>query len=162
MTHEELKELLHYAPKDGLFYWRAKFCKKVVVGSVAGTINGDGYRVIRIAGAMYRANRLAWFYMTGAWPDAEVDHVNGVRDDDHWGNLRACTSAENRQNRALAPGRGFFGCTFNKRCRKWHAKIKKNRRTYSLGYYQTAEEAFEAYKRGKAIHHEFSPELRVA
>ena len=60
-----------------------------------------GYRKITIDGKVYSAARLAWFYKTGRWPDPEIDHINRIRDDNRWENLREATRADNLANRAL-------------------------------------------------------------
>jgi hypothetical protein len=38
-------------------------------------------------------HRLAWLYMTTAW--AKEDHVNGVKDDNRFANLREVTRQQN-------------------------------------------------------------------
>lgn len=52
-----------------------------------------------IHGYHYKASRLAWLYMTGEWPKYEMDHINHVKDDNRWVNLRDVTPAENCANR---------------------------------------------------------------
>jgi HNH endonuclease len=99
ITAERLRELLHYDPNTGEFRWRmAK--KGTYAGAVAGRYNtdGDGYRQIGINRRLYKKHRLAWFYMTGAWPRHEIDHINGDRGDNRFCNLREATASENRRN----------------------------------------------------------------
>lgn len=136
ISQADLKGILQYAPDTGLFYWRKKIARKVIVGNVAGTVGSShGYRAIKINGTIYLAHRLAWLYMTGAWSIWSEGHINGDRLDNSWANLRECTAAQNRQNRAV------------------HA---------DTGYFDTQDEAFAAYKRAKAELHDFAPELRAA
>lgn len=53
---------------------------------------------ITLKGKDYLSHRLAWFYMTGAWPEQEIDHINGVRDDNRFANLREADRQINCQN----------------------------------------------------------------
>ncbi len=98
ITHDRLKEILYYDPVLGTFRWIEKISRKNVIGAIAGGLNPKGYVVIIIQGKSYRANRLAWFYMTGEWPKNLVDHKNRIRNDNTWKNLRDFTSKENSAN----------------------------------------------------------------
>ena len=81
ITQERLKELVRYDPETGLFtsIKKRRGCK---LGSILGTSIGKAeYLVMHLDYQLYYAHRLAWFYMTGEWPDPEVDHENGRRTD---------------------------------------------------------------------------------
>jgi hypothetical protein len=54
----------------------------------AGYVNKDGYRVVTLMGKKYFAHDLIWLYQTGQFPTGEVEHINGIRDDNRWCNLR--------------------------------------------------------------------------
>ncbi|MCK9994454.1 MAG: hypothetical protein Dbin4_02974, partial [Alphaproteobacteria bacterium] len=98
LTQSRLKELLHYDPDTGVFTRRVQTSSNARVGDVAGCLHPEGYRHIQIDGKRYAAHRLAWLYMTGEWPTNQLDHLNGVRDDNRWGNLREATHGQNQQN----------------------------------------------------------------
>ena len=88
LTADRLREILSYAPNTGEFRWlltrgRAR------AGKIAGVVSVYGYRIIRVGGRDYRSARLAWLYMTGAWPLQLVDHIDLNRVNDRWSNLRA-------------------------------------------------------------------------
>ena len=76
LTQERLKELLHYCPDIGLFWWKprpgsdrhTKRWNRRYANKVAGSLNSDGYPVVTLEKAPRRLHRLAWFYMTGEWP----------------------------------------------------------------------------------------------
>ena len=87
ITQEELKELLHYNPDTGVFTWVKPISKRIKVGTVAGS-DSHGSTIIVINKKRYRANRLAWLYMTGEWPNFDIKYVNGRQDDLSWDNLK--------------------------------------------------------------------------
>lgn len=109
LTQEYLQHLLHYDPLTGLWTWmnplpRSKMCR----GDLAGRITQQGRRQIRIASGFYYASRLAFLYMTGEWPEDQVDHINRIKDDDRWENLRPATQSQNSYNRAWAEQGGSW------------------------------------------------------
>ncbi|HHK4055192.1 TPA: hypothetical protein ACQSSJ_005219, partial [Pseudomonas aeruginosa] len=72
LTQERLKELLRYDTETGEFTWLARKGSRALVGSKAGSNDGQGYIRIAIDGRRYRAHRLAWLYCYGKWPAAQV------------------------------------------------------------------------------------------
>lgn len=162
LTQSRLKELLHYCPDTGVFTWqRAR--QGVRVGCVAGGIGGEGYRSIRVDGRNYLAHRLAWLYVYGEWPKDQIDHINGVKDDNRIANLREATNAENNQNLAMRSSNksGFVGVHWHSRDRKWHANIRINMKRKFLGRFNTPESAHAAYLAAKAELHTFNPTVRA-
>ena len=95
LSHAYLREILHYSFITGEFYWLKSPAKNIKAGQMAGTLNSGGYRNIAINGKIYRAHRLAWFWVTSAWPANAIDHLNGVRDANYWLNLREATRSQN-------------------------------------------------------------------
>ncbi|UOL49228.1 HNH endonuclease [Stenotrophomonas phage BUCT603B1] len=98
VTAERVSELLEYR-HTGELVWRETWNAQCRAGQVAGSLNCTGYRRIRIDGTRYRAHRLVWLLHTGKHPDDQLDHINGVRDDNRIENLRECTNAENARFR---------------------------------------------------------------
>ena len=98
MLLHRLKEQLKYIPTTGEFI-RLVTRPRAPKGSVAGTINGRGYRWIRVLNKRYQAHRLAWLFYYGEWPENEIDHINNDKDDNRITNLRDVTHGENQQNR---------------------------------------------------------------
>lgn len=161
LTQSRLKELLAYDPATGVFTWRISG-HGVSVGKIAGCLAATGYRRIRIDSRNYQSHRLAWLYMTGDWPAAEIDHINGVRDDNRLTNLREATRKENSQNLGISPKNtsGFPGVHWNKQRRKWQAIIGKNGMRKHLGYFDTPDAAFDGYLAAKSEVHTFQPVQR--
>lgn len=140
-----MAKFLRFEPDTGRFYWLANICNKPI-GSQAGCVGAKGYRRIRVDNQYYQANRLAWLFAHGTWPDGQVDHINGQRDDNRAINLRVATNAENQANakRRSDNRSGFKGVspTYGQR---WRASIKSGGRTRHLGHFDTAEAAHQAY-----------------
>lgn len=64
-----------------------------------GHIGYDGYRRIRMpippfydlkSAELFRTDHLAWFYVTGTWPDGWIEHINQVKCHDNFDNLVLC------------------------------------------------------------------------
>lgn len=146
VTLERLKELLHYDPETGLFYW-IKSRGGVKVG-IAGTPKGIGYINIRIDTRVYQAHRLAWFYMTGEWPRGWIDHADCNPSNNSMSNLREATKSQNAANKGLLRRNttGFKGVTKCHRGRGGYiATIKVKDKQHYLGRFDTAEDAHAAY-----------------
>ena len=96
LTQEMLKERLDYCPSTGQFTHKTNTTHKRI-GDIAGHIHSRGYRHIMVHAKEYKAHRLAFLYMQDNVPE-EVDHVNRVRDDNSWSNLRPADRLLNTQN----------------------------------------------------------------
>lgn len=147
LSYDRLRELLHYDPETGQFVWRVSPSAKVAAGALAGGPNKAGYITIGIGGRRYKAHRLAWLYMTGEWPAEQIDHVNTVRDDNRWANLREATHIQNQRNRRSVEGKSvpFKGVRWNKSRSCYYASIRVNRKVICLPQRRTAEEAYNDY-----------------
>ena len=148
VTQQRLHELFAYDPLTGVFTRRIATTNRVKVGSVAGGINSDGYRSMRADGRIYRAHRLAWLYVYGVWPEGEIDHRHGHRDDNRIGKLRDIRKDQNAKNRKKNANNvsGFKGVSFHRRLGRWQAQISFGGRVLGLGYYPTPELASAAYE----------------
>ncbi len=146
MGLENLHNIISYDPKTGYFHW-ASARRKIKIGDRAGTIGNRGYRVICINRRDYLEHRLAWFYMTGKWPAAQIDHLNMVRDDNRFCNLREATNSQNGQNRKVQSNSksGLRGVSWSKASKKWNARIKVNGTYLHLGLFDCPASARIAY-----------------
>lgn len=143
LTQARLKELLHYDPEHGLFIWRRSNSNRAPSGSPAGTPDGRGYLQIQVDRRLYKAHRLAFLYMTGAFPDEEVDHINRDGADNRWANLRSATRSQNESNKLITSRNtsGYRGVFWEGRCRKWQARGMKDKKEVYLGLFDDVEEA---------------------
>lgn len=147
LTAERLREVLHYDPETGVFTWLVKTSNRVHVGRVAGTSHKIGYRMIAIDGHLYYAHRLTWFYMTGKWPNAALDHGNLDKDDNRFANLREATMSQNLANtRARSDNTsGLKGVGWDERRGKWMARITTRGKRRHLGRFDCPAAAHLAY-----------------
>lgn len=157
MNYELLRATLNYDPVTGKFTWLIDNGKRCWVGKEAGSVNREGYRIIRINKKAYRSARLAFLYMVGVWP-LQMDHINGIKDDDRWSNLREATVQQNIHNKGLSKrnSTGYKGVTLRHNG-KYEAAIVIGKVYKRLGYYSTPEEAGKAYEvAAREFHKEFA------
>jgi hypothetical protein len=88
LTHQQVRDALDYNPATGVFVWKISPAKNVKSGTTAGgNSKGNGYRYIRLSGEEITECRMAWFYMTGRWPERRVRFKNGDKSDCRFENL---------------------------------------------------------------------------
>lgn len=158
-TYERVVALLTYEPETGHLRWRVNRSFIALAGTVAGTVNKDGYRKVSIDDCLYLASRLIWLLQTGSPPEALVDHRNGLRDDNRWENLRAATLEQNAQNKRRLPQNtsGYKGVRYRSDMGKWQAAITHNGVRRSLGVFRSVEAAAQAYRvEAVRLHGEFA------
>lgn len=151
LTADRLRNLLSYDRESGLFTWRVTRGRTAKAGSIAGSLS-DGYVKIMIDGRTYNASRLAVLHKTGVWPASEVDHKDTDRSNNRWLNLRDVghvTNAENRQRAHSTSKTGFLGVSKHHRSERYRPRIRVNGKLLRLGWFDTPEEASEAYKQAK-------------
>lgn len=155
----KLQSLLVYNPETGKLtwlrrspedypkshQWNAKYAGEPAFTAYQGT----GYLRGAILGRYYLAHRVAWAIQTGAWPANEIDHINGVRDDNRWVNLRAASRIQNAQNTAGNKGTSskYRGVCWNSNRSKWQANICAFGAKQHLGMFKCEQRAAEAYDR---------------
>ena len=138
-TRDYLWQVFDYDPNTGIMTRRN-------TGKAVGT-QGEPYPRIKIRGKSYVAHRLIWRMMTDGLMPEEIDHINGVRTDNRWVNLRAATRGENMRNFRMRSNNtsGFKGVCWHKKARSWVAQIQVNKKCMHIGCFQTPELAHEAY-----------------
>lgn len=147
---QTIRGLIEYRPDTGLFYWlvdRLSYAGKAKAGSQAGSPK-DGYIQIIIEQRQYRAHRLAWLLMTGAFPPKgyEIDHINRDRSDNRWTNLRLVTRSQNNMNAGLRSDNrsGQKGVGRRSDNGKWYARITIGRSVVLLGHFDDFNDAVAA------------------
>jgi len=159
-TITELRKAFTYQPETGFIVAARPFGRHLhrEAGGRRDFNLHHGYRAVQHLGTLYLAHRLAWALMTGAWPEHEIDHINGQTDDNRWLNLREVTRSENMQNQATPASckrrtSVFLGVSMPASTvgnpKPWAANIKINGRNQNLGYFAEEWEAAVAYLNAK-------------
>jgi hypothetical protein len=154
ITQSRLREVLDYNPDTGVFVRRLKQ-SGVKQGKISGSLTLEKYQVTSIDRKTYKCHRLAWLYMTGKFPDGQIDHINGNRSDNRFENLRDVTHTQNIQNQRKAQmsnkSTGVLGVFKNGS--GFAARISHNNTKIYLGTFKTTEEAQAAYIAAKRVLH---------
>jgi hypothetical protein len=81
--------------------------------------------------------------MTGELPEDQIDHINGIRDDNRFSNLRCVSAQGNARNQAKAKNNtsGQIGVSFKNRSKQWYATIMVDGKNLHLGSSKNKEEA---------------------
>ena len=157
LSIDVLREAFDYDPLGGHLIWRRKKRR----GRIAGHLTSEGYIAVglRCKGVHHQllAHRVIWAIITGKWPEAIVDHRNGVESDNRQDNLRAANYSESSHNTALSEFAGTSAVG-----RKWQARICLNRKYVYLGLFDSREQAHAAYLEARAKLVPFQPIPRRA
>lgn len=153
LTQNKLKELLNYDPESGVFSWKLTPTNSVKVGASAGSLS-HGYIRIMVDGKHYHAHRLAFLWMEGYFPENDVDHINRIKDDNRWCNLREVSRSCNIRNTGNPSTNtsGVKGVSWNKRDNKWQTMISVKGKQHNLGYFESLDNAvFARYNKEKEL-----------
>ena len=172
-TPETLRQLLRYEPETGKLFWRERgpewFNNRAAgtpqekaarwnmrwAGKMAfKSIDSLGYHQSRIGfygkPVQLRAHRVIWAIQTGSWPSSDVDHVNRIKTDNRWINLRVATRSQNLANRSVAG-------VSRTRSGSWAAYVTKDYRRTAKTFGMFCDAVKWRRENAKAAHGEFAP-----
>jgi hypothetical protein len=159
ISQKEALELFEYNSFSGALCWKKTLDNRAPKGKQAGYIN-NGYIRIGINRKSYAAHRIIWLIIKGEWPKKQIDHIDGNRSNNKWGNLREATPYENLWNSKKHKNNSsqYKGVYYHKRSHKWIARIRVHPKRIWIGSFSSALLASKAYeKEEKKYHKSFVP-----
>lgn len=155
MRIARLHELLRLDEGSGKLYWLVATNHRIRVGDEAGSVNPKGYRQVKVDRKLHQAHRIVFAMTHGRWPEAQIDHINGAKDDNRPSNLREATNAQNCANQGLRATNksGVKGVSWYPRGQQWKASIRAGGHPIHLGYFDDLETAGYAYLSASLKHH---------
>lgn len=139
----------HFATKRVFNTWHSRFC-----GKVAGRLNDKGYIEIGMQGRRVKAHRAAWAIFHGYIAAGDIDHINGVRNDNRIDNLRVVDRTGNSRNSAKHKNNvsGLSGVYWRERDKRWIALISFNGIQKHLGQFKCLLDAAAVRKAAEILH----------
>lgn len=149
---ERLRMAVTYDPSTGVFRRKITTSSRAKAGDKAGCLSVKGYLEFNVLGRLRRANRLAWLYVHGQWPNGTIDHKDGDRANNAIDNLRDVsnrTNGENRRRPNKNNSTGKLGVRLHKMSGKYEARIRVGGVLLYLGLHVTPDIAHAAYVAAK-------------
>ncbi|MFH2145267.1 MAG: HNH endonuclease [Candidatus Omnitrophota bacterium] len=146
LTYERLHEALDYDPDTGDFYWIKTLSPAGMKGNKAGNLHNDGYNRIRIDTVLHKSSRLAFIYQKGYSPENDIDHINQIKHDDRWCNLREASRQCNVRNSGVFKNNksGIKGVYYYPVTKMWQAYITVDGTKKHLGCFTKKKDAAAA------------------
>ena len=143
---------------DELFsFYKFGNSKKKIWHKIKLSLDKYGYKVfgftIKGKTKHFRFHRVMYYAYNNQWDiydsskDNCIDHIDGIRTNNHISNLRNVTQQENCFNTRC---KGYY---FHKKTGKYQAHIQLNGKLIHIGCYDSEDEAREAYLNKKAEVH---------
>jgi hypothetical protein len=166
-----LRRLLSYDPETGILTWwlrtpamfagataahRRSWCarwNKRYAGTVAGALQADGYRQVKIHDRPMLAHRVAWAIYHGEWPEI-VSHIDGVGSNNRIVNLRSVSRqiCQRNQKRHASNTSGRTGVSWSRVRSIWVAQIKIGEKSHYLGSFSEFDDAVAARIEAEKLH----------
>ena len=134
-----------------------------------GGISGDGYPNVGLCKNGKAKTHKIHQLVAREWIDnpagkACVDHIDGIRTNNHHENLRWATHSENSMNQKKTnkPTSSIYkGVSFHKPLQKWLVHIKTPDKVLHLGYFINEREAAEVYNAAALLHYKEFAQLNI-
>jgi len=116
-------------------------------GKIAGNTSPHGYSQVQVNGKNYGAHRVIWAMVYGHFPDKDIDHINGIRDDNRLNNLRVVDRSTNLRN--MKQRKSHITGVYKGKSRHWRACIYHKYKQVSLGSFDCFCDALKARKKAE-------------
>lgn len=152
LTQEGLKRVFDYSPSTGELTHKHTTVSGTQ-GEPATYSHSRGYLSVSIGKKQHLAHRVIFLMMSGIQP-FNVDHVNHIKHDNRWENLRAVTQDSNNRNmpKQTNSTTGVVGVSFHKLRGKYRAYISVNSRAKHLGMFDSVEAAKAAREKASILY----------
>ena len=156
---EELRASTSYNPDTGELIWISpphyKSGRRVDGKRIVGSLRKDGYLRAKIRDKYYMVHRVIWLIVYGCWPAGQIDHINGIKNDNRLINLRDVPHYGNCQNTCnrTTNRSGVQGVSI--RNGRFVARFRSNGRAISVGSFSTLEEAEDAVIKARMAEQEY-------
>ena len=162
LPFDYLRECFDYNESSGLITWKVrpqshfptqKGCKVFnsrLSGKVAGYAHNRGYLAVNVNGYTYLVHRVCWALSTGEWPTEDVDHINGIKDDNRLVNLRVVTRGVNSRNQKLRSNNSTDCMGVTRDNNSFRVRVGTEGKRVSLGNFKTLDEAVEVRKNAES------------
>jgi hypothetical protein len=136
----QAEALKYFEYKDGNLYWKTAISPKTKVGSIVGTINGQGRKQVGLNWKIYGLHRIIFLIHYGYFPK-EVDHIDGNPLNNKIENLREATRSEQLCNTRLRKDStsGIKGVMWHKLMKKWLVRVYKHKKVIYKNYFDDIE-----------------------
>lgn len=152
LNQDLVRKLFNYSKTTGKVTYRRP-CHRNDIGDDVGYAHSGGYISVSIGKTEYLLHRIIWLYVKGYLPE-QVDHINHIRNDNIWTNLREVNNTINSMNTSVSKNSTtkVNGVSFIKAKNKYRAYIMVDRKQISLGLYTNLEDAKEARRKADIIY----------
>lgn len=157
---DSVRDVLRYDPVTGSLHWLiASTNGKCAPGTIAGSLDRQGYGRVKVGGVHYASHRLAWFLHYGEQPPDLIDHIDRSRSNNRIANLRAATVSQNSRNSNHRSGSQLqLGQGYRAVGDKFRAHIHHSGRRTELGTFRTEGEVIAAHQGAAVLLAAIAPE----
>lgn len=137
--------MLRYDENSGDLFWRKNMNRSARMGDkISGLSNG--YLRVGLNKKRYYAHRIVYKMIHGEEPE-NIDHINGIRNDNRIENLRSVNRSDNQRNQKIRSDNstGYVGVSYNKMNKTYCCYIYNNGNEY-LGSFKKLTDAVRARK----------------
>lgn len=153
ITQARLFEICHYNPDTGIFTGLVDRGRRYKAGMPFGKSEKKGYLQVSIDGTTYQLHRLAWLYVFGFIPKDQIDHKNGITNDNRVENLRLASRYRNAQNKIYRVGKSGARGVREVAPGRWKAQVISEGKIVLRAIFDSFEEANKAAKAARDESH---------